>query len=69
MNEDQFTELRDYAEAADQCIDRGYRPSASLISKGWLREIVRGCWQITPAGLEAFSAVVNGDADLKPVTR
>ncbi len=66
MTESEFSELRAYYESAGSCIDMGYRPPASLIRHGWLREIVRGCWAITPAGASSFQAVVDGRADLKP---
>lgn len=65
MRESEFSELRSYAEAPDQCIDNGYRPGTSLIRNGWLREIVPGCWQITPKGLQDFQQVVAGAAALK----
>lgn len=65
MRDSEFSELRTYAESPDQCIDMGYRPGASLIRNGWLREIVRGCWQVTPKGTAAFEAIVAGAADLK----
>lgn len=66
MRESEFAELRTYAEAEGSCIDMGYRPAASLTRNGWLREIVRGCWAITPNGSAAFAAVVAGTADLRP---
>jgi hypothetical protein len=62
----QFSELRPYVEAEGSCIDMGYAPLKSLVSRGWLREVVRGCWGITPAGLSAFQAVVDGTAALQP---
>ncbi len=65
MRESEFSELRDYAEYPEGCIDMGYQPSTSLIRKGWLRQIIPGCWQITPAGSEAFAAVIAGTAALK----
>ena len=65
MTEDEFSELRSYVDTSASCIDMGYRPRASLIRKGWLREVVPGCWQITPTGTSAFDAVVNGKTELK----
>lgn len=69
MTEDQFSELRTYAEAEGSCIDMGYRPGAGLISKAWLTEVVPGCWAITEKGRKAFEAVVEGRADLTPGRR
>ncbi len=66
MREAEFSEMRSYAEDPDCCIDMGYRPGASLIQKGWLRETVRGCWQITPKGVHDFAAIVAGAAELLP---
>lgn len=68
MTESEFSELRSYVEAQEagsSCVDMGHRPKASLISKRWLCEVVRGCWSITPAGSAAFAAVVAGEVELK----
>jgi hypothetical protein len=66
MTDRQFSELRAYRETESSCIDMGYRPLESLIRKGWLREVVAGCWQITAKGTAAFDAVVNGTVALTP---
>ena len=60
MTERQFAELRPYADGG--CIDMGYRPLESVIRNGWLREVVRGCWEMTPRGHQQFEAMVRGKA-------
>lgn len=66
MKEREFGELRRYREAEGSCIsDWDFaKPSPVLRRKGWVREIVKDCWAITPAGVAAFDAVVNGTSDL-----
>lgn len=68
MTERQFSELRRYHEAAGSCISDwdSTKPLASLLSNGWLREVVKDCWGITDKGIAAFDAVVAGTAELRP---
>lgn len=66
MTDSEFSELRSYTEASGSCIDMGYRPSASLIRKAWLSEIINGCWAITEKGRKAFDAVIAGTVELSP---
>lgn len=68
MTERQFNELRRYREAEGSCISDwdSARPLASLISNGWVREVVTDCWGITEKGLAAFDAVLAGDTTLTP---
>lgn len=66
MTERQFSELRRYHETAGSCISDwdAAHPLASLISNGWLAEVVPDCWAITPKGVAAFDAVVAGSSVL-----
>lgn len=68
MTERQFNELRRYREAEGSCISdfSATRPLESLISSGWVTEVVRDCWGITAKGAEAFDAVVQGTSELQP---
>lgn len=66
MTERQFSELRRYHEASGSCISDwdSAKPLASLLSNGWLTEVVPDCWAITAKGIAAFDAVTDGRSSL-----
>ena len=64
MNEGEFSDLHPYFEAQDQCISYMYEPRASLVKNGWIREVVRGAFQITPKGIAAVQRIIDGKASL-----
>ncbi len=69
MTERQFNELRRYREAEGSCISDwdGHKPLASLLVNGFLTEVVKDCWSITPKGVAAFDAIVAGSAEMTRV--
>jgi hypothetical protein len=60
LTEHEFNELREYAEG--YATDRGYKPPASLVRRGFLERVVDNFYAITDSGRDVLQAMRQGRA-------